>query len=345
MLLDKLEIKYDTIGIIGYGSIAQRHLNTLAALLPSCHFVIRTRQNSITIPQQIKNRITITTKINDLLRHKPKLTIIATPASEHAIKIKDIIRISELVLIEKPISASMTDAAKIWSATKPYPEKVAVGYNLRFTEGVNVIRSAMSKNKIGRIYRFDMTVGQSVDQWRTNRSYKCTTSCQRSQGGGVLRELSHEIDMMKLLFGAPEHLLAIRGKAKFSELDVEDTALIQGSFLKENTRDGKHKSKMHVLGTVSMDFTRIDPVRNVVVQGTSGTLDWDLLTGRVVLKTSNEICELLNKPNDISMSYTHMFIDIMQGNMDNACDVPQAIETIKIIEMVEKSYPMIALKA
>ena len=98
MLLDKLDNYYDTIGIIGYGSIAQRHLNTLAALLPSCHFVIRTRQNSVTIPQQIKNRITITTKINDLLRYKPKLTIIATPAREHAIEITDIIRISDLVL-------------------------------------------------------------------------------------------------------------------------------------------------------------------------------------------------------------------------------------------------------
>jgi len=345
MLPDKLKIKYDTIGIIGHGSIAQRHLNTLAALLPSCHFVIRTRQNSVTISQQIKNRITITTKINDLLRHKPKLTIIATPASEHAIEITDIIRISELVLIEKPISASMTDAAKIWSATKKYPKKVAIAYNLRFTEGVNVIRSAMSKNKIGRIYRFDMTVGQSVDQWRTNRRYECTTSCQRSQGGGVLRELSHEIDMMTLLFGAPEHLLAIRGKAKFSELDVEDTALIQGSFLNENIQDGKQKSKMHVLGTVCMDFTRIDPVRNVVVQGTNGTLDWNLLTGRVILKTVDEICELLNKPNDISMSYTQMFIDIMRGNMDNACTVPEALETIKIIEMIEKTYPMVALKA
>ena len=341
---DKLENKYDTIGIIGFGSIAQRHLDTLAAMLPSCHFVIRTRQTSPRIPQQLKNRTTITTKIGDLLSHKPKLVIIATPANEHVKEITEIIQTSELVLIEKPISASLTDAKKIWSAAKTNFEKVVVGYNLRFTEGIEAIHRAMTNNQIGRIYRFDMTVGQSVDQWRTNRNYKYTTSCQRSKGGGVLRELSHEIDMMQLLFGVPEHLTAIRGKAKFSELDVEDTAFIQGSFLSESPYNGKYDSKMRVLGTVSMDFTRIDPVRNVVVQGTSGTLDWNLLTGRIMLKTHSQTSELLHKPNDISMSYTRMFTDIMQGKMDNACDVSQALETIKIIEMIEKSSPMINLK-
>ena len=202
----------------------------------------------------------------------------------------------------------------------------------------------MANNRIGIIYRFDMTVGQSVDQWRVNRNYKNTTSCQRSKGGGVLRELSHEIDMMQLLFGLPEHLTAIRGKAKFSELDVEDTAFIQGSFLSESSYNGRCESKMHVLGTVRMDFTRIDPVRNVVVQGTNGTLDWNLLAGRIMLTTHGKTSELLNKPNDINMSYTRMFTDIMQGKMDNACDVPQALETVKIIEMIEKSYPMITLK-
>lgn len=343
-MLDKLEDKYDTIGIIGFGSIAQRHLDTLAALIPSCHFVIRTRQTSPRIPQQIKNRITITTNIDDLLTRKPKLTIIATPANEHAIEITKIIKTSELVLIEKPIAASVIDAKKIWSAAKTNFEKVVVGYNLRFTEGIEAIHRAMANNQIGRIYRFDMTVGQSVDQWRANRKYKHTASCQRSKGGGVLRELSHEIDMMQLLFGVPEHLTAIRGKAKFSELDVEDTAFIQGSFVSESPFNSKYESKMHVLGTVSMDFTRIDPVRNVVVQGTNGTLDWNLLTGRIMLKTQSKTSELLHKPNDISMSFTRMFTDIMEGKMDNACDVSQALETIKIIEMIEKSYPMIVLK-
>lgn len=344
MMLDNLENKCDTIGIIGYGSIAQRHIETLATLLPSCHFVIRTRQNSLAIPRQIKKRTTITTKINDLLRHKPRLTIIATPASEHAIEIEEIFRSSELVLIEKPISASMADGAKIWSVVKANPKKVVVGYNLRFTEGIEVFRSAMSKNKIGTIYRFDITVGQSVDQWRPGRDYKSTTSCQRSKGGGVLRELSHEIDMMQLLFGMPEHLVAMRGKAKFLKLDVEDTAFIHGSFLSKNTRGIKYNSKKQVIGTVNMDFTRIDPVRNIIVQGTSGTLNWDLLMGRIMLKTETQTLELLNKPNDIGQSYTRMFNNIMKGNIDNACDVLQALETIKIIEMIEKSHPMIALK-
>lgn len=343
-MLDQLEHDYDTIGIIGYGSIAQRHLSTLAAMLPSCHFVIRTRQNSAVIPQQIKNRITITKGIDDFLRHKPKLTIIATPASEHAIGITNIIQNSKLVLIEKPISATMTDARIIHSAAKTNPGRIVVGYNLRFTEGVATICRAMSKNQIGTIFRFDMTVGQSVDQWRTGRDYKCTASCQRSKGGGVLRELSHEIDMAQYLFGMPKDLAATRGKAKFTDLDVEDTAFIQGSFLTEDAQGGSQKSTVQVFGTVSMDFTRIDPVRNVVVQGTSGTLNWDLLNGRIMLKTSSETSELLNKPNDICMSYSRMFIDIMRGNMDNACDVPQAIETIKIIETIEKSCPMITLQ-
>ena len=344
MALYKLEKKYSTVGIIGYGSIAQRHLKTLAEMLPRCHFVIRTRQPSPAIPKHIKDRTTITSKISDLLTHRPNLTIIATPADEHAAKSEEIIQTSELVLIEKPISASVTGAMKIWSAAETNPKKVMVGYNLRFTKGVNIVRDVMAQNRIGRIYRFDMTVGQSVDQWRAHRDFKSTASCQRSKGGGVLRELSHEIDMMQLLFGVPEQFAAIRGKAKFSELDVEDTAFIHGSFISRDVHDERHELKMHVLGTVCLDFTRIDPVRNVVVQGTCGTVEWDLLSGQIMLKTSGKTVELMNEPNDISMSYARMLTDIMHGNMEDACDVPQAIETIKIIEKIEKSYPMMTLR-
>ena len=54
-----------------------------------------------------------------------------------------------------------------------------------------------------------------------------------------------------------------------------------------------------------------------------------------MLKTSGKTVELMNEPNDISMSYARMLTDIMHGNMEDACDVPQAIETIKIIERLK----------
>ena len=49
-------------------------------------------------------------------------------------------------------------------------------------------------------------------------------------------------------------------------------AFIHGSFISRDVHDERHELKMHVLGTVCLDFTRIDPVRNVVVQGTCGTV-------------------------------------------------------------------------
>ena len=171
MMLDKLENDYDTIGIIGYGSIAQRHLSTLAAILPSCHFVIRTRQNSAVIPRQIKNRITITKEIDDFLRHKPKLTIIATPASEHAIGITNIIQNSKLVLIEKPIALNAKEASDIAAAAKIQGVFCMEAMWTRFVPVIATLKDAIDQGAIGDIFGFEASFGHKTSYDQVPRLY------------------------------------------------------------------------------------------------------------------------------------------------------------------------------
>ena len=50
-------------------------------------------------------------------------------------------------------------------------------------------------------------------------------SANKNLGGGVLLELSHELDYMRWIFGEPTWVTAWLGHLSSLEVDVEDTAI------------------------------------------------------------------------------------------------------------------------
>ena len=87
-------------------------------------------------------------------------------------------------------------------------------------------------------------------------------------GGGVLLELSHEIDYLRWIFGEVAWVSAWAGQTGVLDLDVEDSAKLQLGFL------GK-RGKVGPVASLNMDFVRQDPVRFCEVIGTKGTLRWN----------------------------------------------------------------------
>ena len=67
-------------------------------------------------------------------------------------------------------------------------------------------------------------VGEWLPGWRPGRDYRDSNSAKKSDGGGVLRDLSHEIDYVLWLFGACRQLVAVAGHSSSLEIDSEDQA-------------------------------------------------------------------------------------------------------------------------
>jgi len=70
-------------------------------------------------------------------------------------------------------------------------EKVFVAYNLRFHP---VIQKLHEFVKGKEVYSIQAYVGQYLPDWRPGTDYSKCYSASKAQGGGVLRDLSHELD-------------------------------------------------------------------------------------------------------------------------------------------------------
>ena len=73
-----------------------------------------------------------------------------------------------------------------------------VGYNLRFNPIINFLKKKIKSKKIWNVNLF---CGSYLPGWRSNIDYKKSSSAKKGLGGGVLLDLSHELDYLQWLFG------------------------------------------------------------------------------------------------------------------------------------------------
>ena len=85
------DIRAFKVGIIGFGTIAKRHLAEINNLCPACQILIRSRQDikKINLPEAAQ----FTASINEVVELRPNIIIVASPASEHANQIHDLHKI------------------------------------------------------------------------------------------------------------------------------------------------------------------------------------------------------------------------------------------------------------
>ena len=96
---------------------------------------------------------------------------------------------------------------------------IAVGYNLRFNPVIEFIKEIITKQNIWNVNVF---CGSNLEEWRENIDYKESSSAQREKGGGVLLDLSHEIDYVRWLFGDFNINYAYNSKISDLEIDTDD---------------------------------------------------------------------------------------------------------------------------
>ena len=110
-----------------------------------------------------------------------------------------------------------------------------VGYRLRFAASVREFKREVDSPRFGGVLSVRAETGQYLPDWRNGRDYRATASARGESGGGVLRELSHEIDYLRWIFGDIEWLSAWCGKQSDLEIDVEDTVHLTLGFASKSS--------------------------------------------------------------------------------------------------------------
>ncbi|RXG97726.1 Gfo/Idh/MocA family protein [Bradyrhizobium zhanjiangense] len=289
-----------TAVVVGLGSIGTRHARVLRGLGLQVATVSRREGGDYgSITQALAGA-------------HPDYAVIATETARHADDLQELAQAGfhGKVLVEKPLFATPASPPK-------YPfAHVSVGYNLRF----HPVMTALAERLHGRdVITVAAYVGQDIRDWRPGRDHRATASATAEAGGGVLRDLSHELDYLLWLFGPWHRVAALGGASGARDLDVDDHL--------DLLLDMQRAPSVHV----HMDYLDRQGIRRIRVNVDDDTIEADLVGSR--LTVNGKATEI---PCERDQTYRDMHLAAMRG-ASRACSLPEALGVVHLIDASERA--------
>ncbi len=230
------------IMVIGAGSIGRRHHGNVVALgADAVLFPYRDFQGAATLDAQPLDGVVIATATQVRLE-------VVQLCAERGLPF----------YVEKPLAYDSANLTAIMQAAAPVAERSLVGFMMRYHPAFRYL----ARLDLSDIFRFSFEIGHDVRQWRPNWSF-ADSYAAKAEGGGVLLDLCHELDMSATLFpGSGLNSVDSIGHAAFPGVDFA-TRIALG--------DG---------GTVAMDYLTPVLVRRASLRGTNQVIDFDFAAQR-----------------------------------------------------------------
>jgi predicted dehydrogenase len=318
--------------IVGLGSIGLRHLQLARQFFPEAEIKVLRHQQTDSVPEFADGYVST---ISEALKFLPQVAVIANPATFHLQTAQALAETGVHLLIEKPLSHSIDKVEDLIKVSTTKKIVIQVGYNLRFYQSLKVFRKFILDGIVGEILFVNCEVGQYLPSWRPNSDYRIGVSAQKKLGGGVLLELSHEIDYINWIFGNVETVSSMFGKQSSLEIDVEDVGFLTLICASERFRK-------KILVNLSMDFIRQDPIRICTAVGENGTICWNGITGVVTLfkKGSSSwetIFEIKSDRNESYIAEWKNFLNAIKGVEKSEVTIIDAYNVLEIVTAARES--------
>lgn len=190
--------------------------------------------------------------------------------------------------IEKPLAFAPAEVEAIARAAAPVAERSMLGYMMRYHPALR----ALAGTDLSDVFQFALTIGHDVTQWRADWRFSQSYAA-RAEGGGVLLDLCHELDMALCLFPGLEVVsVESLGHAAFPGVDFASRISLRCQRL---------------VGDVSMDYLTPGLHRRAHLRGAERMHDFDF-AAQVYRVTDAQGPRLL----DLPLERNAMFMDAMR---------------------------------
>lgn len=315
------------IGIIGLGSIGKTHANCLRELGIDKIIALRTKKGTIkNLPEEL-NFITEVFSSEDFYSYDFAGIIISNPTSLHVETMKKPLEKKIPIFVEKPISASLEQIEDIKYHNT---SNVIVGYCLRYNEIINYVKNFIDSGKLGIIYKAKLYCGQYLPSWHSYSDYRNEYYSQKILGGGALRTLSHEIDLIHYFFGKVKNLIANIEQISSLEIDVDDNVNILCKMAKKISLN------------IELDYLNPISTRSGIIFGSNGIIEYSFSELKVIHTkldgTSDLIYDGKNyNPNKMYLDQMYDFINFIKFGGNIRCNFQDGINVMKVIKTAEDS--------
>jgi len=315
------------IAIIGCGRIFNKHYiainnTTGIKLVAVCDIDKKKFKN-------IPNGISCYTNINQMLTEvNPDLISICTPSGLHVEHANIALKHKKNVLLEKPIDVNYLRSLNLVNKFKKSSKKLFLVKQNRYNKTIIFLKDVIRKNKLGKIKLVLCNVLWSRPETYYQESKWRGT--KKLDGGVILNQSSHYIDLLMWLFGEIDKFKVIR-KRLSRKIECEDTALVSIYFKKK------------ILANLTM--TTLVPFKNyegsITVIGDKGLI-------KIGGQALNEIVETINikltkKHNyEIDDIYGHghlkVYKEVVKNLTNKKNEAVFASEGLKSLKFINQLY-------
>ena len=163
-----------------------------------------------------------------------------------------------------------------------------------------------------------------LPSWR-KKNYTKSVSAQKKLGGGILLELSHELDYMRWLFKKITILNVFNKKISNLKINTDDILNISGKV-----------SKKIFFNINANFFSKID-TRNIKIDGKNFSINANLIKNAIEIKIGKkETIKKFSKFN-ILKTYKEQHLGILRNKKSNIFTLNQGLELMKLIKKI-KNY-------
>jgi predicted dehydrogenase len=197
--------------------------------------------------------------------------------------------------VEKPVVTTRTQIEAIRGALATGDGTGhAAGFNLRLLPSLMLARQIVADGRLGTIVRAAFVAGQWLPDWRKDQDHRLGYSARPDEGGGVIFDLSHELDAARYLLGEIALVSAVASQVSELEIVSEGVASMLG------------RTVSGALVSVNVDYVARRPIRRYELVGTTATLVWNLQSRQLILSDQNGDVDIDTGPNGFDVSLTYV---------------------------------------
>jgi predicted dehydrogenase len=278
-------------------------------------------------------------------QQKPDGVILATPNHLHAIGALECAKNGVSALIEKPVTATLEEGEILLRGLSETNIPMLVGHHRRHSAALQGAKKYIEAGHLGKL----VSVIGSAQFYKPDTYFDAAWRTQKG-GGTILINLIHEIDNLRYLCGDIVEVQAMASNL-IRNFAVEDTAVMNFKF------------KNGMLGTFTLSDTAVLPMsweqtsgenKNYAsienhgitdcyfIAGTEGSIAVPSLRTWFYEKEKNWFNplskgQLVVKEQDPLVMQLNHFLDIIEGKATPIITVADALENVKIIELVQKA--------
>ena len=253
--------------------------------------------------------------LEEIRKINPDYIIIASETINHLSQLKYLENNfkNKKILIEKPLFHKLSNLTF-------KKNNIFINYNLRFNPYIQILKKFLNKKKL---YNLKLITNSYLPNWRKNISYKKNYSVDKSKGGGVILDLSHDIDLIITLFDKIIINHVSFGKKSDLTRNSEDFLCLYATSNKVNI-------------SLDVNYYSRNELRLILVDGKNFSLNIDLRNNIFKLFKNNKVYKLTKKySQDFTFLKTHQSI-IFGKNEKSLCTISEGLKVLPFIKKIKK---------